>query len=343
LRELRLEYRLAKTPELPIVKTPGSVNPIRRFCFEFFREQNRQCLLLVVVKTFLKTAITLVASTLFSVSLAQKSSAATTNVLVGPGGSVTFSPSVVSISVNDSVIWNWQSTFHSTTSGTNGVHGDDNGAPSGLWDSGLIFSTPHFFTNTFTSAGVFSYYCSQHYPFGMTGQVIVNSSTLPPTLAITNPTNGAVFAAPANITIQASVTNGSVAVTNVQLLVNNNLLASLSSGPYSAVTNNLSAGAYTLSAIAKDNNGLSATNSVAINVVMPATVFMTNSVRPSGNDFQFSYSTDIGLNYVVERSADLMSWIPLKTNKAASNPTIFDDSNATNDLNFYRVGRLPNP
>jgi hypothetical protein len=155
--------------------------------------------------------------------------------------------------------------------------------------------------------------------------------------------NGAVFAAPANVTIQAAVTNGSGSVTNVQFLVNNTVLANENSGPFSTVTNNLVAGDYTLSAIAQDNTGLAATNSVGISVITPTTVLLTNASNPTANEFQFSYSADIGLNYVVQRSADLLTWTALTTNKAASNPVVFDDSNATNNLDFYRVGRLPNP
>ena len=296
------------------------------------------------MNAYIKTAIAIVASALFCVAV-QNSSAATTNVTVGPGGADIFSPATVSISVNDTVIWSWGSSFHSTTSGTNGVPGDDNGVPSGLWDSTIIFSPPpHFFTNTFTSAGVFSYYCSEHYPFGMLGQVIVTaSSPTPPNLVITAPANGAVFATPANVTIQASVTNGSGTVTNVGFLVNNNALTNESSGPFSAVTNNLAPGAYTLSAVALDNNGLLTSQSVTISVVAPAPVSLTNGSRLSGNDFQFSYSADIGLNYVVQRSADLLNWTSLVTNKAGSNPVLFDDPNATNSLDVYRVGRLPNP
>lgn len=294
------------------------------------------------MKASLKTAIAIVATALLWLAFAQNSSAATTAVLVGSGGDV-FTPSTVSISVNDSIIWEWKSTFHSTTSGTNGAPGDDNGVPSGLWDSGVMTTTNNLFTNTFTSAGAFAYYCSIHYPFGMTGLVLVASSTLPPSLAITNPSNGAVFAAPANVTIQAGVTNGSGAVTNVQFLVNDSLVASENSGPFSTVANNLTAGAYTLSAVAQDSNGLSATNSVDISVITPTTVSLMNGFRTSGTDFEFSYSADIGLNYVVQRSEDFMTWIPLATNTAASNPVIFDDSNATNSLDFYRVERLPNP
>lgn len=296
----------------------------------------------MIVKTFFKTTAAIVTALLFCVATAQKSSAATTNVLVGSGGDI-FSPSSVSISLNDSVVWNWQGIFHSTTSGTNGVHGDDNGVPSGLWDSTIITTTPHFFTNTFTSTGVFSYYCSEHYFLGMTGQVVVASSALPASVAITNPKNGSAFAAPANVSIQAVVANGSGTVTNVQFLVNDIVLASENSGPFSAATNNLPAGSYTLSAIALDNGGLSASNSINISVVTPVTVSLTNSSRLSGTDFQFSYSADIGLNYVVQKSSDFVTWIPLITNTAASNPVVFDDPNATNDLDVYRVGRLPNP
>ncbi len=296
------------------------------------------------MNAYLKTAIAIFASALCCVAAVQTSSAATTNVIVGPGGADIFSPATVSISVNDTVIWNWGSSFHSTTSGTNGVPGDDNGVSSGLWDS-TIATAPNSFPNTFTSTGVFSYYCTEHYFFGMLGQVIVTGgvAAAPPSLAITNPASGAVFAAPANVSIQTSVTNGSSAVTNVQFIVNNTLQASENSGPFSTVANNLTAGAYTLSAIALDNNGLAATNSVAITVVTPVTVSLTSGARPSGNDFQFSYSADIGLNYVVQRSADLLNWTSLATNKAANNPVLFDDPNATNSLGIYRVGRLPNP
>jgi plastocyanin len=290
------------------------------------------------MKNPLRTTAAIIAAVFFCAPFAQRSSAATTNVIVGLGGFDVFSPSVVNISPNDSVVWIWTNTFHSTTSGTNGVHGDDNGVPSGLWDSGVIGSLPFSFTNTFTTAGAFSYYCKIHYFVGMTGQVLVG-----PSITITNPLNGTVFATPANVAIQAAVISGRGNVTNVQFLLNNALLASENSGPFSTIASNLAAGNYTLSAIAQDDGGLSATNAVGISVINPMTVMLMNSSRPSGTNFQFSYSADVGLNYVVQRSADLIGWIPLITNTAASNPVVFDDSNATNSLDFYRVGRLPNP
>lgn len=288
--------------------------------------------------------ITVAVTAAFSLWIASTQSGlgATTNVIVGFGGADRFSPTNVTISVNDSVVWEWQGSFHSSTSGTNDVHADDNGLPGGSWDS-AVNNAGFLFTNTFTSAGTFSYYCSVHWNLGMTGQVFVVGSKLPPTLGITQPKTGAVFAAPANVTIQAAVANGSGTVTNVQFLEGSTVLANVTTAPFSTTANSLAAGNYTLTAIALDNNDLSATNSVAISVVTPVTVSLTNVFKLSGPNFQFSYSANPGLNYVVLRSADLFTWAPLATNMAASNPVVFTDLTATDNLDFYRVGLLPNP
>jgi len=180
---------------------------------------------------------------------------------------------------------------------------------------------------------------------GMSGAVFVISASLPPAIAITNPLSGAVFAAPASVTIQASATNGSGAVTNVQFLVGSGVLTNETAPPYSATTNNLAANSYTFSAIATDNNGLTATDTATINVVTPVPVVISSPLRPSSTNFQFSYTANAGLGYVVQRSTNLLStnWIALVTNTAAASPVNFSDTNATASPGFYRVGRLPNP
>lgn len=50
-----------------------------------------------------------------------------------------FNPPIVTINVNDQVVWTWVSDFHDTVSDT-----------PGLWNSG-VFNTGHVFTNTFAS------------------------------------------------------------------------------------------------------------------------------------------------------------------------------------------------
>ena len=111
--------------------------------------------------------------------------------------------------------------------------------------------------------------------FGMKAQIIVAAANLPPTVAITNPASGTVFAAPANVTIQASASDSDGTVTNVQFLVGANVVTNKAAAPFFAVTNNLAAGSYTLSAIASDNSGAKATNSVSISVVTPVSVLLS--------------------------------------------------------------------
>ena len=263
--------------------------------------------------------------------------AAIANVHVGTGGDH-FAPVVTNINVNDQVIWTWDATHHSTTSGTNN-------APSGLWDSGVINSTPHTFTNTFNSAGTYTYYCSIHFNVGMTGAVLVAAANLPPAVAITNPVSGAVFAAPANVTIQASASDSDGTVTNVQFLVGANVVTNQATAPFFGVTNNLAAGSYTLFAIASDNSGATATNQVAISVVSPVSVLLSAPQPVPPGKFRLSYTANTGLSYIVQRSTNLISpdWTSLVTNQAASGSINFTDLNATFNPAFYRVGRLPNP
>jgi plastocyanin len=263
--------------------------------------------------------------------------AAVASVHVGTGGDH-FVPAVTNINVNDQVIWTWDTTHHSTTSGTNNV-------PSGLWDSGVINNTPHTFTNTFNTAGNFIYYCSIHFASGMTGAVFVAAANLPPTVSITNPASGTVFAAPANVTIQASASDSDGTVTNVEFLVGANVVTNKATAPFFGVTNNLAAGSYTLFAIASDNNGATATNQVAISVVTPVSVLLSAPQPVPPGKFRFTYTANAGLSYFVQRSTNLFSpnWTSLVTNMAGSGSINFTDVSATLNPGFYRVGRLPNP
>ena len=188
--------------------------------------------------------------------------AADATVLVGSGGNV-FTPATTNIAVNDRVIWSWAGSNHDTTN------------LAALWGSG-IHNAPHTYTNTFTTAGSFAYECSVHISFGMTGTIVVSGGSVPPTLSITNPAKNALFIAPANMTIQATVTNGSSSVTNVQFRVGTAILTNVPAAPFSATTNNLAAGNYTLFAIASDSTGAKATNSVNITVDARPTVTITN-------------------------------------------------------------------
>jgi plastocyanin len=200
----------------------------------------------------------------------------TATVLVAPG-SLSFSPAITSISVNDSVIWRWSASGHSSTSGT--VSSGGTKSPNGLWDSG-IKNNGQAFTNKFTSTGTFPFYCStaNHAVSGMTGAVFVAAANIPPAILITNPAANGVFVAPASVTIQASATDSDGTVTNVQFLIGSNVLTNETVAPFCFITNNLPAGNYTLTAVASDNLGARSTNSVNIIVDSPPSIAITNPV-----------------------------------------------------------------
>jgi plastocyanin len=245
----------------------------------------------------------------------------------------TYLPDAVTINVNDTIQWTWDAVFHSTTSDT-----------VGLWDSG-IHSPTFSYSVTFTNAGTFPYHCTPHVlTHNMRGTITVQATgNVPPTVAVTDPPDGAVLSAPATINLAATAADSDGSVANVQFFQGTAPLANVTSIPYSVAVNNLGAGDYTFSAVATDNGGLSATNAIVVHVVTPVPVVLSGLQRPSPTSFQFSYSANVGLRYIVQRSSDLANFITFVTNTATSNPMTFLDSVATGAVNYYRVGRLPNP
>src|SRR5712691_7016158 len=79
--------------------------------------------------------------------LGRTASAATVPVEVAPKGALVFSPVVVTIQPGDTVMWTWEASDHSVTSGNPST-------PTGLFDSG-IQKTGFTFTFTFPNPGTF--------------------------------------------------------------------------------------------------------------------------------------------------------------------------------------------
>jgi plastocyanin len=194
--------------------------------------------------------------------------AVTTNVTMS---NFTFTPNTANISVGDTVRWN---------NNSGNLHDSTRSSPPMTWASGDVSGSGGMFSVTFNSAGTFPYVCNRHLAsFGMMGSVVVAAAAnTPPTVSITNPANSAVFTAPASVTIQATASdNGSV--TNVQFLVGTAVVGNDTTLPYLASTNGLPFGTYTVSAVASDNLGATATNSISIIVNAAPSVSLTNPVN----------------------------------------------------------------
>ena len=259
------------------------------------------------------------------------SQAAITNVSIV---SFAFNPPAVTINAGDTVKWTWNATQHSTTSDL----GD-----AIMWDSTTLVPLGGTFSVTFPSSGSYPYHCSLHSGplFNMRGSVTVPNT--PPTVTVTNPPDGTVLSAPATITLAATASDSGGSVTNVQFFQGAASLGNVTSSPYSVVVSSLGAGDYTFSAVATDNGGLHATNAILVHVVTPVPIVLSAPQRLSASTFQFSYSANLGLSYIVLRSGTLPTLSPISTNKAATSTVNFLDNSATGAMNFYGVHLAPNP
>jgi plastocyanin len=263
---------------------------------------------------------------------------------ISPGATVTvdivghsFSPKKVTINVGDTVTWSGLDNNHNVT-GTTAQDLDQFCGPS-LSSLGTETSC----SQTFMTAGTFPYECTIHASsFGMTGLVTVIAAMPTPTVSITNPVGGAVFSAPANLTLGATAAVSSGTVTNVAFFAGTTLLGSATASPFGITASNLAANAYGLTAVATAA-GVSATSAV-VNITVVSPVAVSNSLPGiAGGQFSFDYTANPGLTYVVESSSNLFNWAPIATNVASNSPVIFTDSSGLGTQRFYQVVRQPNP
>ncbi|MEY2409757.1 MAG: hypothetical protein QOF48_2427, partial [Verrucomicrobiota bacterium] len=92
-----------------------------------------------------------------------------------------------------------------------------------------------------------------------------------PSVAITNPVNGATFAGPVNLTLQATASDPDGSVSQVAFYQNGTFIASDASSPFSIAWNGVTAGNYSLTAVATDNGGVS-TTSAPVNITVTGVV-----------------------------------------------------------------------
>jgi hypothetical protein len=71
-------------------------------------------------------------------------------------------------------------------------------------------------------------------------------------------------------------------------------------------------------------------------------VFQVSPTPFANGAFNLQVSSVAGRSYLLQGSTDLVNWVPLATNVAPSNITIFMDTTATNfPTRFYRAVELP--
>ena len=100
-------------------------------------------------------------------------------------------------------------------------------------------------------------------------QVFANGSTgnVAPTVSITSPANNSSFTAPASITLTATASDADGTISKVEFFNGSTSIGTATTAPYTVAWNNVSAGSYSVTAIATDNGGATTTSSaVALTV-----------------------------------------------------------------------------
>ena len=166
----------------------------------------------------------------------------------------------------------------------------------------------------------------------------------PPTVAITTPTNGASFVAPANITISATASDSDGSVTNVEIFNGTTRLGQSTNSTYSLVWSNVASGAYSLTAIATDNLGASTTSGpVDITVISSTNIppllqlqyqlFTSNGVRG------LSIFPSVAQPYSLEASSNLTTWASIFTNQTGATASNFIQAPITSPARRFFRGR----
>jgi len=208
------------------------------------------------------------------------------------------------------------------------------------WAAGTIYLPHQGSTGSVTLrfSGLYNYEDGQ----GGFGMIYVN---IPPTCQIMNPTNNAVFTAPASFdfTVDARNTDQDKLM-GVDFWLGTTYLDGKLFLPFTVPVSNLGPGTYTLMAVAVDYSYAAVTNSITITVqAATSPVTLGAPVFVAGN-FQFT-ATGVtpGKSIVLQASTNLTfpgDWVALRTNVAGGDSISFTNS-ITAGAHFFRAVQLP--
>ncbi|MEK7684742.1 MAG: Ig-like domain-containing protein [Verrucomicrobiota bacterium] len=148
---------------------------------------------------------------------------------------------------------------------------------------GRVTNSPYTLTWTNPPSGSYALFARAVDPLGkstLSAPVHITVTNAPPVIKLLSPVDGSTVALPANVTVQADVTDSDDAVVKVQIYGDNKLLATLTKAPYSVVWTNVPPGKHSVTVRATDEFGVTAAASVEFSVVNNPPV--VNLVKPTG-------------------------------------------------------------
>jgi hypothetical protein len=118
--------------------------------------------------------------------------------------------------------------------------------------------------------------------------VSVPAANQPPVVSLSAPANGATFTAPATITVSATASDADGAVTAVDFYAGQTLIGSDPTSPYSVTWNNVPAGMYSLTAVARDDDSATTTSAARSITVTSSNQVPTVSLTAPANGATFT-------------------------------------------------------
>ncbi len=157
----------------------------------------------------------------------------------------------------------------------------------------------------------------------------------PPSISIANPPASSLFAAPATVAVDVAASDCDGTVANVRLLTNGVPAATNNVAPFGFSLSGLTAGSYTLRTVAQDNGSLNATSGpVVIRVADRPTLVVSPGVS---GPLQFQFSSQVGIDYVVERATPLTGFSGVATNPGTGGTLQFEETDGSASQRTYRV------
>ena len=190
------------------------------------------------------------------------------------------------------------------------------------------------------SPGSYHYNAGWLYGGIWAGTINVSAVDAPPFVAITSPTNGAVFAAPAAVAFEADATDPDLNdIWDVEFWVGDTMVDDLFYPPYTTALTDLPAGTYTLKAIAWDYSYVTYTNSIIITVKNPGPITLGGAAWTGTSLIFHADGLVVGKTNVMECSTNLIDWWPVQTNVADGTSQGFTNTLAGR-AQFFRMMQL---
>ena len=177
----------------------------------------------------------------------------------------------------------------------------------------LISGATYFFAATaYDASGLESDYSTE--------VAYTNLAVVPPTIVLSSPASGGIYAAPATINLAASVTANGHSITKVQFYNGSTLITEETAAPYSFAWNSVDAGSCSLTAQAVYDSGSTVATTPAVNVLVAA-------ARPANTSPAISAIADQSMT--TNGTQRLVRFTISETGTAASNLSLYASSTNT--------------